>query len=224
VELSLYQEAFRLNNLIFIFREKALDIVTLSTGELTEALHAGDEVVFEQMFNAYYQRLCNYANTILDSIEDSEEMVQNTFLNIWEKKESFEIHTSVKSYLYQAVFNQCMNYIKHNKVRQAHKEYYLYVTEAIVGSPSEDIIASELELRIEAAIAGLPPQCQTVFRMSRTDNLTYAEIAKKLGVSVKTVENHMGKALHILRDKLKEYLPLLLLLLMLNNNNYNNFN
>lgn len=194
--------------------------MALSETKLTESLHIGSKVFFEQAFKEYYERLCNYANTIIDDMDESEEIVQSTFLNIWEKKEAFEIHTSVKAYLYQAVHNQCLNEIKHNKIRQAHKEYYLYVADSSIGSASDMVIGNELELKIEEAISELPPQCQTVFRMSRFENRTYAEIAKQLDISVKTIENHMGKALRILREKLKEYLPLIFWLFIINNDHF----
>jgi RNA polymerase sigma-70 factor (ECF subfamily) len=80
-------------------------------------------------------------------------------------------------------------------------------------------VANELEKQIEEAISSLPPQCQTVFRLSRFEGLTYAEIAQQLNISVKTIENHMGKALKIMREKLKDYLPLLIWLLFRNNMN-----
>lgn len=93
--------------------------------ELAEALHQGDRDVFGQVFNTYYERLCNYANTFLNNMDEAEEMVQGTFLTLWEKRDMIEIHTSVKSYLYQAVHNQSLNRIKHEKVRRTHAGHVL---------------------------------------------------------------------------------------------------
>lgn len=191
--------------------------MALTETKLADALYAGNEMLFEQLFKEYYERLCNYANSIINDMDESEEIVQSTFFNIWDKKATIGIRTSVKSYLYQAVHNQCLNNIKHNKVRQAHKEYYLYTADNTYDSPGDKMIGDELEQKIEEAIKSLPPQCQAVFRMSRFDNLTYPEISQKLGISVKTTENHMGKALRILREKLSNYLPLIFWLLLNNN-------
>ena len=175
-----------------------------------------DEVVFETIFRDYYERLCNYANTMINDMDEAEEMVQNTFLVLWEKRENVDIHTSVKSYLYKAVHNNCLNRIKHYKVRREYSEYSKYTTEPGLDDTSQKIIGKELEEQINLAIDSLPHKCGAVFRLSRFENLTYGEIAEQLNLSVKTVDNHMVKALRILREKLKDYLPLLLWLLFKN--------
>ena len=185
--------------------------------ELVEALHNGDEMVFERVFKDYYERLCNYANTFLNDMDEAEEMVQGTFLTLWEKRENIDIHTSVKSYLYQAVHNQSLNRIKHLQVKQAHGDYVKYHSEDITLDSSQNFLTEELEQQINTAIESLPPQCQTVFKLSRFENLTYAEISEQLNISVKTIENHMGKALKIMREQLKDYLPVLLWFLFRNN-------
>jgi len=187
--------------------------VTLTGKDVTYALQSGNEMVFEQVFKEYYERLCNYANTLVNDMDEAEEIVQSTFLTVWEKRKDIEIHTSVKAYLYQSVYNQCLNRLKHFKVRQEHKEHYLHVTDSSIGSVSDTVLGNELEKQIESAVSSLPAQCQTVFRLSRFENLTYAEISQQLNISVKTIENHMGKALRIMREKLKDYLPFLLWLL-----------
>lgn len=192
--------------------------MSLSDKELAVALHGGNETIFEQVFRDYYERLCNYANTMVNDMDEAEEIVQSTFLALWEKRSGIDIHTSVKSYLYQAVHNTCLNRIKHNRVKQTHSEYYRYTADVAMGSGSDLLIGKELEGQINDAIDSLPSQCQTVFRLSRFENLTYAEISEQLNISVKTVENHMGKALRILREKLKDYLPLFLFILFFENN------
>jgi RNA polymerase sigma-70 factor (ECF subfamily) len=187
----------------------------LSSGrELAEALHQGDRDVFGQVFNTYYERLCNYANTFLNNMDEAEEMVQGTFLTLWEKRDVIEIHTSVKSYLYQAVHNQSLNRIKHEKVRQTHAGRVLVTHAVSTGPGDEKLIADELEMKINEAVQSLPDQCRRVFQLSRFENLTYNEIAEQLEISVKTIENHMGKALRTMRQQLKEYLPILLWLLL----------
>ena len=189
----------------------------LQENELANALQKGDEIVFEKVFKDYYERLCNYANTFVNDMDEAEEMVQSTFLALWEKRENIDIHTSVKSYLYQAVHNQSINKIKHYHVRQVHSEYVKHHGDFGTYDSSQNILGEELEKQINTAIESLPPQCQTVFKLSRFENLTYAEIAQQLDISVKTIENHMGKALRIMREQLKDYLPVLLWFLFRNN-------
>lgn len=185
--------------------------------ELAEALQRGDEVVFEKIFKDYYERLCNYANTFINNMDEAEEMVQGTFLTLWEKRETIGIHTSVKSYLYQAVHNNSLNLLKHYQVRQAHSEHIKYHVDPGADYSTQKVLGDELEQEINTAVESLPAQCQTVFKLSRFENLTYAEIADQLNISVKTVENHMGKALKVMRERLKDYLPLLLWFLFRNN-------
>ncbi len=190
--------------------------------ELTEhniltGLRSGDEQVFEAIFRTYYERLCNYANTILHDMDEAEEMVQGAFLTVWEKHDSIEIHTSMKSYLYRAVHNSCLNRVKHYKVRREHGEAFKHQTDITIDDASQDLVGSELESLVASAIDSLPQQCRMVFRLSRFENLSYAEIADQLGISVKTVENHMTKALKTLRDRLKDYLPVLIWLLFMKN-------
>jgi RNA polymerase sigma-70 factor (ECF subfamily) len=191
----------------------------ISDKDLVIELRHGNEIVFENLFKDYYERLCNYANTFIKDIDEAEEMVQGTFLSLWEKHDSIDIHTSLKSYLYRAVHNNCLNRIKHYKVRDEHREEYLHYADIDYENTSQDILGKELEKQINSAIESLPPQCQTVFKLSRFENLTYNEIAEQLNISVKTIENHMIKALKILRERLKDYLPTLLWLLWFNNLN-----
>jgi RNA polymerase sigma-70 factor (family 1) len=185
--------------------------------DFSTAIQNGNVEVFEQVFKKYYERLCNYANTILNDMDEAEEIVQSTFLGIWEKRENIQIHTAIKSYLYQSVHNSCINHLNHLKVRSSHREYSINNTDLSIDSSSYTVIANELEAEIEKAINSLPPQCQTVFRLSRFDGLSYAEIARKLTISVKTIENHMGKALRIMREELKDYLPFVMWFLFRNN-------
>ena len=184
---------------------------------IVEALRQGDEQVFETIFRTYYERLCNYANTILNDMDEAEEMVQGAFLTVWEKHDTLEIHTSVKSYLYRAVHNSCLNRVKHFKVRKTYGDSVKNQTELLHDDASQDLIGSELDAIVANAIDSLPDQCRLVFKLSRFENLTYAEIAEQLGISVKTVENHMVKALKVLREKLKDYLPVLIWLLFMRN-------
>ena len=188
---------------------------TVQESEVVASFQKGDEVAFENVFKTYYPRLCSYAQTMLNDSEEAEEMVQNTFITLWENRVNMDIHTSLKSYLYRAVHNSCLNRIKHLKVRQEHSDYYKYTQEEEVESTSHMVMGNELQQQINVAIEQLPPQCKRVFSLSRFENLTYAEIAAQLDISVKAVDKQMVRALRILRTQLKEYLPLVLLLLLL---------
>jgi RNA polymerase sigma-70 factor, ECF subfamily len=187
--------------------------VELRDNQLFESLKAGDITAFEMLFRTFYQPLCNYAFTFVQDHDDAEEIVQSTFLMVWEKKEVLEIRTGVKPYLYAMVRNACLNVIKHEKVKQQHAAVEMMMGERSVESVTRTVMASELEAKIYRAMEALPEQCRLVFKLSRFEELKYAEIAAQLNISIKTVENHMGKALKIMREQLKDYLPVLLVLM-----------
>ena len=166
---------------------------------------------FEALFKAHYSSLCSYANHFLKDTWASEEVVQEVMFKIWVNRESLLITTSMKSYLFRAVRNGCMNVLKHINIREDYKSMReLDNTENQI-SGEDEMIVSELELKIRQAIDRLPLERRKVFIMSRYDGMTYSQIAEVLGISVKTVENQMGKALKTLRADLSDYLPALLL-------------
>lgn len=175
------------------------------------AFREGKETAFEMIFKTYYKPLCTYAYSFLNDKDEAEEIVQSTFISVWEKRSGLEIQTSFKSYLYRMVRNSCLNVIKHEKVKKQHAVYQMAGGEPSHEAVSQAIVSSELEVKIQDAMKVLPEQCRLVFQLSRFEELKYAEIADQLEISVKTVENHMGKALKLMRQQLKDYLPLLLI-------------
>jgi RNA polymerase sigma-70 factor, ECF subfamily len=185
--------------------------VDLLEKQVLETLQLGNESAFEMIFRTYYQPLCRYAYSFLQDKEEAEEVVQASFITVWEKRNNIAIETSLKSYLYRMVRNSCLNVIKHEKVKQQHVAHELAVSEVAYESVAQKIQAAELEIKITEAMKTLPEQCRLVFQLSRFEELKYQEIADQLQISVKTVENHMGKALKLMRVQLKDYLPLFLI-------------
>jgi RNA polymerase sigma-70 factor (ECF subfamily) len=174
----------------------------------------GDKKAYEQVFRAYYELLCKYAYTVVRDKDEAEEVVQNLFYNVWKKREQLQIQSSVKSYLYRAVRNDCLNRVKHDQVRHTYAMDYRH-TAPISGNGLESLEAKELSRHIREAVETLPTQCAEVFRLSRFEQLSYAEIAQRLDISTKTVENHMGKALRRMREQLKDFLTVVIALLII---------
>ncbi|WP_339879441.1 RNA polymerase sigma-70 factor [uncultured Algoriphagus sp.] len=176
-----------------------------------------DEESFEAVFKTYFKALHAYAMAILKESETAEEIVQSVFLKLWEKRETLEISSSLKAYLYRAVYHDSLNHIKHLQVKRKHWDHAHY--EMTQGKPEqvgEQIKGQENELyeRFQLALEKLPEKCRMVFNLSRFEELKYQEIADRLEISIKTVEAHMGKALKTLRMELAEFLPLLLIFLL----------
>ncbi len=174
-------------------------------------MRSGSHKAFEMLFAEWYLPLCNYANSILRDQEEAKDIVQKTFYKLWDQREMLEIHTSVKSYLYRMVHNNCLNKIKQHKIRSEHNQFIGYESDASVNNTENSVMENELQKRIEDAIEKLPPRCREVFKMSRFQQLSYAEISKELNITTNTVETQVVKALRVLRTELKEYLPLFVL-------------
>ena len=179
---------------------------------IIQLLGERNEKAFEQVFKTHYKRLHAYAFTMLKDEAAAEEMVQNVFYKIWERTGQLNISGSVTAYLYRAVHNESLNYLKHLKVRAAHQSETTWQMKGLTDQASKRILLKELESKLHTALNELPEQCRLIFQLSRFEELRYREIAEKLDISVKTVENQMGKALKLLRMKLVDFLPLLLIL------------
>ena len=165
-----------------------------------------DMANYEQLFKTHYNNLCSYANKYLEDLDAAEEVVQDVFVKLWENRETISITGSFKSYIFRAVRNACLNFIRHLQVREEFKTYNEQELERNQPLLEDEIHASELEVRIRAAINLLPAERRKVFIMSRYDGLKYKEIAEKLNISDKTVENQMGRAIKFLREKLTKYM------------------
>ena len=167
--------------------------------------------MYETLFRTWYEVLCQYAFSIFKNLEEAEDVVQQVFYKLWDQRESIEINTSVKSYLYRMVHNDCMNRIKQQKLHSEHNFSYILEKGSRANNIDDSVSMNELQQLIDQAISELPPRCREVFMKSRIEQLSYAQIADQLGISTNTVESQMVKALRSLRLQLKEYLPFLLL-------------
>jgi RNA polymerase sigma-70 factor (ECF subfamily) len=169
-------------------------------------LKNGDHRTYEAVFKSWYAPLCAYACSLLRCMDEAEDTVQKVFCTLWDKRTEIEVQTSLKSYLYKAVHNHCLNRLKHEKVRVTYQSDFLHTSEEAHDSAGSHMAQSELASALNRAVGQLPEQCRNVFELSRIECLTYPEIAERLKISRNTVENHMCKALRLLREKLKEFL------------------
>ena len=167
-------------------------------------INQGDLVAFEHIFRKHYENLCRYAMKILNNADEAEEVVQDLFLVLWQKRETIKIDVSLKAYLYIAVHNRCLKLLRRKNIEEKFRNSQSK-TVVYSESPEETANTGEMFEIFERTMDSLPARCSAIFRMSRFEGLKYAEIARKLSVSVKTVEANMGKALKMLRKNLKDY-------------------
>jgi RNA polymerase sigma-70 factor (family 1) len=192
-----------------IISNQGKSVIQQNETTLLNNLQKGDKTAFDALFRAYYAPLCHYACTFTNNdIDEAEDVVQQVFVKFWEQSATLELQYSPKSYLYKMVYNRCLNNIRNAQVQEKYKKYNALQLEK--GHESHPVIADELSERIKNALQILPKECRRVFEMSRFEELKYREIAEKLGISIKTVETQMGKALKLMRVELADWMVSLL--------------
>lgn len=180
------------------------------------ALKNGDEQVFESIFREFYAPLCLHARRYLIDSDIAEEVVQDMFFKMWDRRDSLTINSSLAAYLYKSVTNHALNYLKYQKHIQKYQEYVGFRTDDNVSISAHDaLVNSDLEKELLRLIKSMPERRRMIFEMSRHEGLRYNDITEKLGISVKTVEVQMSKALEFMRNKLRDYLPVLLVFWLL---------
>ena len=160
---------------------------------------AGNQIkAYEEMFRRFQPALVKYAASMLFSIEDAREVVQDVFINVWQKRETLEFGEGLKSYLYRAVRNQTLNKIQRNKIDTISLDEKIYVMAQEVDMGDE--VKNQRLREVFRQIETLPPNCKEIFLMSRVEGLSHKEIAEILEISRKTVENQVGIALKKIRS------------------------
>jgi RNA polymerase sigma-70 factor (ECF subfamily) len=173
--------------------------------KILQKIASGDLVAFEKLFKDFYEELCFFANKYLKDMDQSEEVVQDMFFVLWQKRENIRINQSLKAYLYTATKNKSLKVIRSKSYEDKYKAHVKSQGLNKVTTPYDELNARELDLLIEKTLNSLPERAKKIFKMSREEGLKYQEIANKLSISVKTVEANMGKALKMFRKNLVEY-------------------
>ena len=164
---------------------------------------------FEKLFKDYFNPLCAFAVRYTKDFDTAREIVHNVFVTIWEKRDTVKENQNIRSYLYTSVYNRSLNYIRDSKKTV---ELDPQAEAGLKVEGHQDLESEELKARIDAAIQSLPDRCREIFVLSRYEELKYSEIAKKLDLSVKTIEVQMSKALKLLRENLAEFLSIIIIL------------
>lgn len=180
-----------------------------TNNELLELFQQDSRKAIDLLFVRDYEYLCRIAYRVLKDTNRSEDIVQDVFFELWKKRETIKIKTSIKAYLRRAVINKTLNFIRDQKIRMDDDSSLQFLDNK--ENIQLDMEASEMQGRIENALNDLPPKCKMVFMLSRYEQLSYQEIADKLEISTKTVENHISKALKRLRIALRPFMVWLIL-------------
>ncbi len=188
-----------------VLRLASNDIGLVEEPELLARLRTGDEEAFAALFREHYPLLVVSATRLLNERALGEEVAQDVMLELWRRRESLVLSGPVRAYLQQATRNRSLNRLRQAKTAQRGEVYVRGPSES--PAPDAQTISTELQAAAEKAIAALSGPQREVFEMNRTQGLTYNEIAEVLGISVKSVEARMGRALKQLRDALAPWLP-----------------
>lgn len=174
--------------------------------ELVRRIRAGDERALEQVFHSYYSGMCTFVRRYVHAPDIAEELVQDVFFKLWSKRETLSEIDALRTYLFRAARNTALNHLRRKKLENAWEEQEAARGEPLTTSATDDDASTdEVARAVNEAVARLPMRCREIFLMSRQGGLTYSEIATRLGISVKTVETQMGRALKALRVSLASF-------------------
>lgn len=157
----------------------------------------------QKLYATQYGLLLNYGRSLIGSTEDVKEIINDVFLAVWRNREHLDKERNIEAYLRRSIKNRCINYLKAKRMKKVDiedKTYYLTTSETV------DQLVHEAELRafLYECVEKLPPKCKEIFILSREENLPHKEIAKRLDLSVKTIENQISIALRKLRKMLED--------------------
>ncbi|MCE5174513.1 MAG: RNA polymerase sigma-70 factor [Bacteroidales bacterium] len=158
-------------------------------------IHKGDELAFRYLFERYFTPLCRFMNIYIHEKTDIEELALDIFIYIWNNRDTLQIQYSIKTYLFQAARNKCLNILRQRKLMASIDLTKVDIEEDNVIS----LETEELYLLIQEAVLTLPDRCRTIFQLSRNEDLSNHEIASKLDISIKTVEGQITKAIKIIK-------------------------
>jgi RNA polymerase sigma-70 factor (ECF subfamily) len=173
--------------------------------ELLAKVRSGDEGAYDTVFRTWYPVLVRVAASLLHDADAAEEVAQDVMHELWRRRHLLDADVSLRAYLLRSIRNRSLNHLRHLRVR---RETQVEIEESYNAPIASDqpLVAQELSDAVQKALDELPPRCREVFDLSRMHGLKYAEIAESLGISQKTVEAQMGKALKHMRERLAQWL------------------
>lgn len=178
---------------------------------LIDEVREGKAEAYEYVFKTFYPRLRNYASHFVADVDDTEDILQDCFVRLWERRQTLT-YVSIQALLFTMVRNECLNYLKHQAIVNGYQvdhlahlagEERLYNYD-MLNSTDTELLYDELQRQIDRVMERLSPRTRQIFIMSRTEGMKNREIAQQLGISVKIVERHIGKALALFRKNISQ--------------------
>jgi RNA polymerase sigma-70 factor, ECF subfamily len=171
-----------------------------------QGLIEGNREVFEKLFREYYPLMCNHARKYIIDKSTAEDLVQDLFCRIWDKRLELKINTSMANYLYRSVTNLCYNHYRDSETERKTISFHGDDMEEMMISGKTLPENAELSEHFGKALLGLPEKRRQIFELSRFDGMKYHEIAEQLDISIKTVETQMTRSLEFMRKQLKDFI------------------
>jgi RNA polymerase sigma-70 factor (ECF subfamily) len=169
---------------------------------LLASVRSSDHAAYQQLFHRYYSQLCSFALHCVGSADLAEDIVQEVFLYVWRHREALVIRETARTYLFSATRNAATSHLRHQRVIERTKPDVVAQFDRAPITPDRVVAYAEATESLQRAISRLPERCRLVFTLQREQSMTYAEVAQTLGISVKTVDVQMGRALKALRRML----------------------
>lgn len=181
--------------------------------EILELLKKGDEEAIRIIFEAYFEKLCLYAEGIIKNHQAAEDIVEDLFVSVWIHAKTNPVHTTIKNYLYKSTYHNCLKYINKLKAESRNDEYLHYslkdqeiIHPETSGYPISGLLVSEIEKKADDILESIPEQCREIYKLNRFENLDYPDIAARLKITVGTVKTQMSRAFQRFREGLKEFI------------------
>jgi RNA polymerase sigma-70 factor (family 1) len=182
--------------------------------ELINLMQQDSLGAFKEIYVRYWKKLYSEAYKRLNNKDTAEEVVQELFTTLWHKRHKLNISQSLGGYLYASVGYRVIDHYRKELIKLKHRQALRVVYSEADNSTEQAIMLKDLEINLNMFVKQLPDKCRSVYELSRIDHKTNKEIAQYLGISEKTVENHLTKALKRLRLSLNNYLMLLIIILL----------
>jgi RNA polymerase sigma-70 factor (ECF subfamily) len=175
----------------------------ISDSELARNINAGNKNAYKELFDRYAPRVFQFSLSYLKNKSDAEELVQDVFLKIWENRESLDQSKNFKSFIFKIAVNAIYDFIRHKNIENAFSDFTKNNSEIGTNETWHSVIFEDMQQNLQKLVVQLPEQQQKIFQLSKIEGLSNDEIATRLNISKRTVENHIYRAVSFLKEHFK---------------------